>query len=231
MLIYLPTDLWLKKLFCYTTKQQTLSVCSLISSHWIWRELVLFHWQIIYTNVWFKTVWTVLFLSFSLFLLICYFPVMQQTPTHSFSLNFFFLPLFQSCKQTEAGKLKWGRQSNPSSISLSWLLIQVPDALGSSANFVHLCVFVCMMVRMLQLSTNKQRDFVWKQSWKQLEFGSVLLICLETLQTFVMWVTNSRRRRGGSDHLTANFHVKLVNKLDCCTMQQKNTSSRQCGKI
>lgn len=60
--------------------------------------------------------------------------------TFSLSESFFLLLPSHSCKQTEAGKLKGGRQSNPSSISLSWLLIQVPDAPGSSANSV--CVSV-----------------------------------------------------------------------------------------
>lgn len=36
----------------------------------------------------------------------------------------------------------WGRRSNPSSVSLSWVLIPVPDAPGSSANPV--CVRACV---------------------------------------------------------------------------------------
>lgn len=123
-----------------------------------------------------------LFLSFSLVVLFCYFPIMQQTlwPTHSASLYLFFLPLLShSCKQTEARNLKQGRQTNPSSISLSWLLIQGPDALSSSAK---LCV--CgLLGHSSRAQTHKLGDFVWKQSEKQLEPGTIQIICLETRQT------------------------------------------------
>lgn len=129
----------------------------LISSQEIWRQL--FHWQIIHNHIGFETVWIVLFLGFSLgFLFLLFLNNGADVQANTFGLsNLFFLLLLpsHSCKQTGAGKLKRGRQSNPSSISLSWLLIQVPDAPGSSTNSVCVCLSVCWLGRCSTAHTNR----------------------------------------------------------------------------
>ena len=73
-------------------------------------------------------------------------------------------------------------------------------------------VCVCVLVSSLQLSAHKQTHCVWKQSKKTAGIGECLVkLCGDG--RLLSWVTNSRRCRGTSEQLTANFDVELLNEL------------------